>query len=515
MLQKRTPLALVILDGWGYTPIKEANAIELAETPFYDEIRARYPQTLLETSGPRVGLPVGVMGNSEVGHLSMGSGRVIRMDVSLIDYAIETGEFFRNPVLTQAMDAAQTNSKALHLMGLLSDGQVHSSNEHLYALLRMARERGLERVFIHCFMDGRDTPPTSGADFVTALQSQIDAIGCGQVATLCGRFYAMDRDNRWERVERAYRLLTQAVGTRASDAVAALRESYARGVKDEFLEPVVLEKAAGEPVATIQDGDSVIFFNFRPDRAREITRALTVKDFAEFDTTGRPSVAFACMTQYDATFGLPIAYPKQAPRNTLVEVLAQHNVTNLRCAETEKYAHVTYFFNGGVETPYPCESRILVPSPKVATYDVIPEMSAFKVTDKVLRALDDNETDVYIINFANCDMIGHTGKLDKTIEAVQYIDTCLGWITKGFRSRRGTCLITADHGNCEQMIDYRTGEPFTAHTTNPVPLHLVGEDYRGTNLRAGGSLEDLAPTLLGMLGLGQPQEMTGKDLRES
>ena len=513
MLKEKRPLALVILDGWGYSKIKEANAIELAETPYYDEIRENFPQTLLETSGPRVGLPAGVMGNSEVGHLSMGSGRIIRMDVSRIDHAIETGEFFSNETLVAAMDAAQDS--ALHLMGLLSDGQVHSHNEHLYALLRMARERGLKRVFVHCFLDGRDTPPSSGADFVQQLQDQIAALGCGQIASLCGRYHAMDRDTNWQRIEKAYRLLIHAEGARATNPVAAIRESYARGVNDEFIEPIAIEKAPGEPVAVMQDGDSVIFFNYRPDRARQITRALTVEGFDGFDITSRPRLHFACMTQYDATFGLPVAFVKKSHKNTLVEVFANAGVRNFRCAETEKYAHVTYFFNGGREAEYACESRVLVPSPKVATYDLLPEMSAFKVTDKVLRALDEGKEDVYIINFANCDMVGHTGKLDKAIEAVQYIDTCLGWITKGLRSHRGACLITADHGNCEQMIDYQTGQPHTAHTTNPVPLHLVGHDYRGLNLRSGGSLEDLAPTMLAMLGMKQPKEMTGRDLRES
>jgi 2,3-bisphosphoglycerate-independent phosphoglycerate mutase len=323
----------------------------------------------------------------------------------------------------------------------------------------------------------------------------------------------MDRDTNWQRTEKAYRLLTNAEGQRAADPVAAIRESYARGVNDEFIEPIAIEKALGEPVATMQEGDSVIFFNYRPDRARQITRSLMVEGFDSFDILNRPQLSFACMTQYDATFGLPVAFAKQSHKNTLVEVFANAGVRNFRCAETEKYAHVTYFFNGGREAEYACESRVLVPSPKVATYDLLPEMSAFKVTDKVLRALDEGQEDVYIINFANCDMVGHTGKLDKAIAAVQYIDTCLGWITKGLRARRGACLITADHGNCEQMIDYATGQPHTAHTTNPVPLHLVGHDYRGLNLRSDGSLEDLAPTMLAMLELTQPEEMTGRDLR--
>jgi 2,3-bisphosphoglycerate-independent phosphoglycerate mutase len=508
LLQQKRPLALVILDGWGYSTIKEANAIELARTPFYDEIREQYPQTLLETSGPRVGLPVGVMGNSEVGHLSIGSGRIIRMDVSRIDHAIETGAFFANETLVAAMDAAKNG--ALHLMGLLSDGQVHSHNQHLYALLRMAKQRGLERVFVHCFLDGRDTPPASGAGFVAELQKQMEAIGCGRVASVCGRYYAMDRDTNWTRTERAYNLLVKGKGAPASDPVAAIRESYERGMTDEFIEPIAIA-----PAATLADGDSVIFYNFRPDRARQITRALMIEGFNGFDITGRPRLSFACMTQYDATFGLPVAFAKQTHRNTLVQLFAAQGVRNFRCAETEKYAHVTYFFNGGVEAEYACESRLLVPSPKVPTYDLLPEMSAFKVTDKVLRSLDEGQEDVYIINFANCDMVGHTGKLDKSIEAVQYVDTCLGWLTKALRARGGACLITADHGNCEQMIDYATGQPHTAHTTNPVPLHLVGEDYRGLKLRPGGALEDLAPTMLAMLGMKQPEEMTGQDLRES
>jgi 2,3-bisphosphoglycerate-independent phosphoglycerate mutase len=508
LLQQKRPLALVILDGWGYSTIKEANAIELARTPFYDEIREQYPQTLLETSGPRVGLPVGVMGNSEVGHLSIGSGRIIRMDVSRIDHAIETGAFFANETLVAAMDAAKNG--ALHLMGLLSDGQVHSHNQHLYALLRMAKQRGLERVFVHCFLDGRDTPPASGAGFVAELQKQMEAIGCGRVASVCGRYYAMDRDTNWTRTECAYNLLVKGKGAPASDPVAAIRESYERGMTDEFIEPIAIA-----PAATLADGDSVIFYNFRPDRARQITRALMIEGFNGFDITGRPRLSFACMTQYDATFGLPVAFAKQTHRNTLVQLFAAQGVRNFRCAETEKYAHVTYFFNGGVEAEYACESRLLVPSPKVPTYDLLPEMSAFKVTDKVLRSLDEGQEDVYIINFANCDMVGHTGKLDKSIEAVQYVDTCLGWLTKALRARGGACLITADHGNCEQMIDYATGQPHTAHTTNPVPLHLVGEDYRGLKLRPGGALEDLAPTMLAMLGMKQPEEMTGQDLRES
>ncbi len=514
MANKQGPLALIIIDGWGYSPEREGNAILLAATPYYDEIVEHYPHTLLEASGVRVGLPAGIMGNSEVGHLNMGSGRVVRMDVTRIDYEIETGEFYRNEALAHAIDNAKARGKSLHLMGLLSDGQVHSSQEHVYALLRMAKERGLQRVYIHCFLDGRDTPPMSAYGYVEALQTQCGQIGCGRIASLVGRYYAMDRDKRWERTERAYKLLINAEGERAIDPVAAIRASYERGLTDEFVEPIIIERETDEPVATIEEDDSVVFFNFRPDRARQLTNALAVPGFGGFPTPQRPRVDFVCFTQYDKTFPLAIAFGPQTHRNVLAEVFGNTGVRNQRMAETEKYAHVTYFFNGGVEKEYPCERRLLVPSPKVATYDLEPEMSAFKVTDKVLRAVEEGETDVFIINFANPDMVGHTGKLKETIEAVQYVDTCLGWITKGIRRARGRTLITADHGNCEQMIDLATGQPHTAHTTNPVPFHLVDETARGMTLRAGAALEDVAPTILSLLGVEQPAEMTGRDLRE-
>ena len=509
------PLALIVIDGWGYSATRDGNAIALAATPFYDELCEKYPQTLLEAHGSRVGLPAGVMGNSEVGHLNIGSGRVIRMDVSLVDHEIATGEFFRNATLAQAMDTARDRGQALHLMGLISDGQVHSSLTHLYALLEMAKERGLERVFIHCFLDGRDTPPASGADYIGQLQRKIAQLGCGEIATLVGRYYAMDRDKRWERTQRAYDLLAKAIGERAIDPISAIKQSYERGVTDEFVEPVAIVRADGNPVATITDGDSVIFFNFRPDRARQLTRALSVPGFNEFPISDRGRVEFVCFTMYDNTFNLPVAFPPRSHHNVLAEVWGKVCVRNYRMAETEKYAHVTYFFNGGVEKENPCEQRLLVPSPKIATYDLQPEMSAFKVTDKVLRAVDDGETDVFVINFANPDMVGHTGKLDKTIEACQYVDTCLGWITKRIRSAGGITLITADHGNAEQMIDPITGSPHTAHTTNPVPFHLIDEASIGATLRSGGALEDVAPTMLGLLGVEKPSEMTGRDLRES
>jgi 2,3-bisphosphoglycerate-independent phosphoglycerate mutase len=511
---KREPLALIIIDGWGYSPTLEGNAIALAATPNYDKIVVTYPSTLLAAHGSRVGLPPGVMGNSEVGHLNIGSGRVIRMDVSLVDHEIETGEFFLNQVLSKAMAAAKKSGRALHLMGLISDGQVHSSLTHLYALLQMARDHGLKRVFVHCFLDGRDTPPSSALQYLTALQMKMTELECGEIATMIGRYYAMDRDKRWERTKRAYDLLVDAVGERAIDPLDAIKDSYKRSITDEFVEPIVIVRQSGEPVATIQNDDSVIFFNFRPDRARQLTRALAVPDFNEFPIPNRPHIEFVCFTMYDSTFHLPVTFPPRHHRNVLAEVWGAVCKRNFRLAETEKYAHVTYFFNGGVEKPYPCEQRLLVPSPKVATYDLQPEMSAFQVTDQLLHAIEMAETDIFVINFANPDMVGHTGKLEKTIEACQYVDTCLGRITESIRHVRGTTLITADHGNAEQMLDLTTGNPHTAHTTNPVPFHLIDEGAIGLKLREGGALEDVAPTMLALLEMEKPPEMTGQDLRE-
>lgn len=514
MNQKRGPLALIIIDGWGYSPRREGNAIAQAATPYYDELCERYPQTLLEASGARVGLPSGVMGNSEVGHLNMGAGRVIRMDVSRVDHDIASGEFFRNEVLLATMDGVRKRGKVLHLIGLVSDGQVHSSQEHLYALLRLAKQRDLERVFVHCFLDGRDTPPSSAAHYIEALQKKIAEIGCGQIASLIGRYYAMDRDKRWERTERAYRLLVGGKGELATHPVAAILRSYARGITDEFFEPTVVTNASGEPVANVDDNAAVIFFNFRPDRARQLTRALAIQGFNEFDVSGRPQLDLVCFTAYDRSFPLPVAFSPRDHQNVLAEVWEKICVRNYRLAETEKYAHVTYFFNGGVEKEHACERRLLVPSPQISTYDLQPEMSAFKVTDKVLRGIEERETDVFIVNFANPDMVGHTGKLDQTIAACQYVDTCLGWITRGIRQARGITIITADHGNAEQMIDPKSGGPHTAHTSNPVPFHLIDEASVGLKLREGGALEDVAPTLLGLLGNEKPGEMTGCDLRD-
>ncbi len=512
-MPQKKPLALIILDGFGYRAEREGNAIALAEMPYYDELREKYPHTLIQASGECVGLPTGVMGNSNVGHLCLGAGRVLRTDVERINYEISSGKFLQNLALSAAMDNAVKHDRALHLMGLVSDGLVHSSQEHAYELLRMAKENEVHRVFVHCFLDGRDTPPASAEKYVAAMQEKCREIGAGEIATVVGRYYAMDRDKRWERIERAYRMLVHGEGERANDPLAAIRRSYERNVTDEFVEPIVITRADGVPVATIQDGDSVIFFNFRADRARQITSALAVPGFDDFPTPDRPHTHYVCFAVYDKTYPLPVAFPPELPRNILADVFAVNGVDNYRMAETEKYAHVTYFFNGGAEREFPHEKRLLVPSQKVATYDLAPEMSAFKITDKLLRAIEGREADVFIVNFANTDMVGHTGKLDKAIEACQYVDTCLGSIIKAIRAQRGIMLITADHGNAEMMIDPKTGAPHTAHTTNPVPFHLIDEDSIGVKLREGGALEDVAPTMLGLLGLEKPADMTGRDLR--
>ena len=514
MNKRKTPLALIILDGFGYRAEREGNAIAQAEMPFYNELLEKYPHTLIQASGECVGLPKGVMGNSNVGHLVMGAGRVVRTDIEHINHEIQTGAFFHNLALNAAMDNAVKHDRALHIMGLVSDGLVHSSQEHAYALLKMAKDCEVRRVYVHCFLDGRDTPPESADKYVRMMQEKCAEIGIGEITTLCGRYYAMDRDKRWDRIERAYKMLVNGEGERATDPVAAVKASYERGVTDEFVEPIVMTRDNGAPIATIQNGDSVVFFNFRADRARQITSALAVPGFDDFPTANRPHTHFVCFAVYDKTYPLPVAFPPELPRNILAGVFAAHEVDNFRLAETEKYAHVTYFFNGGTEREIPHEKRLLVPSPKVATYDLAPEMSAFKITDKFLRAIEERETDVFIVNFANPDMVGHTGKLDKAIEACQHVDTCLGWVTKAMRSAEGTTLITADHGNAELMIDPKTGEPHTAHTTNPVPFVLIDEGSIGVKLRTEGALEDVAPTMLSLLGIEQPVEMTGRDLRE-
>lgn len=509
--RNNTPLVLIVLDGFGYSARQEGNAIALARTPHFDEWYKTYPNTLVEASGQYVGLKAGQMGNSEVGHLNIGAGRVVRMDTSRIDYEIETGDFFVNEALVRAMEHAKNSNSALHLMGLVSHGGVHSSQEHLYALLRMAKQRNVERVFIHAFLDGRDTAPDSGAGYVAELIQKTNEYGVGRVASVVGRYYGMDRDKRWERTEQAFRLMRYAEGRPRHDAVDAIRESCGDGVSDEFVKPIVILDDSDKPTATIQDGDSVIFFNFRSDRARQITRAFTEDDFTFFDRGPKPDIRFTCMTHYDRLFHLPVAFGPEHHEQILADVMAAARLNNLRIAETEKYAHVTFFFNGGVEPVFPGETRILIPSPKVATYDLQPEMSAFGITDEVVSQIGSEQFDVVIMNYANADMVGHTGNLEETIKAVEVIDECLGRVVDATRARSGTVIITADHGNAEQMIDPVTGRIFTAHTTNPVPVILIGEQQ--CKLRGGGSLRDIAPTMLGLLELKKPEQMTGKDLR--
>jgi 2,3-bisphosphoglycerate-independent phosphoglycerate mutase len=501
MTMSGRPLVLTILDGWGYCPAMEGNAIAAARKPNYDRLLRDYPNTLVHTSGPFVGLPEGQMGNSEVGHLNIGAGRVIQMDVTRIDTMIASGEFFRNPVLLDAMRAARGHR--LHLMGLLSDGGVHSMNTHLYALLEMAKREGLEDVCVHCFMDGRDTPPESGVGFIEALQKEMRRIGIGRIATISGRYYAMDRDKRWDRIERAQAAMVDGVGEKATDPVAAVKRSYERGVTDEFIEPVVIVDTRHEPVGRIRPEDSCVFFNYRADRGREMTQKLTESDL---------KLHFTTMTQYDKTFSVPFVLSREHPNNILANVMAQHGWKNLRVAETEKYAHVTYFFNGGDEKPYAGEERELVPSPKVATYDLKPEMNAEGITETVVAAIEKRDFDVIVMNYANADMVGHSGKFEPTVRAVETVDAGLGRIYDALRRKGGRLIITADHGNAEMMIDPATRGPHTYHTTNPVPFVVVDEARRP--LRPGGSLQDVAPTILGMMGVAPPKEMTGRDLRQ-
>jgi len=493
------PLILTILDGWGYSSSLEGNAIAAARKPNYDKLLRDFPNTLIHTSGPFVGLPEGQMGNSEVGHLNIGAGRILHMDVTRLDQMIASGDFFRDPTLLASMKHART--RRLHLMGLLSDGGVHSMNTHLYALLEMAKREHVSDVAIHCFMDGRDTPPTSGAGYIEALQQEIRRLGVGRTATVCGRYYAMDRDKRWDRIERAKQAMTEGVGEKNADPVAAVKRSYERNVTDEFIEPIVIVDSREEPVGRIRAEDACVFFNYRADRGREMSQALLQTDL---------KLHFTTMTQYDKTLNCPFVLAKEHPNNILANVMAAEKWTNLRVAETEKYAHVTYFFNGGNENPYAGEERELVASPRVATYDLKPEMSAEGITEVTINAIEKRSFDVIVMNFANADMVGHSGKMEPTVRAVETVDACLGRIYDALRRKGGRWIITADHGNAELMIDPVTKGPHTYHTTNPVPFVVVDEARRP--LRAGGALQDIAPTILGMLGVAQPKEMSGRDL---
>ncbi len=526
------PVVLTILDGWGYRPQTENNAIALAKKPVYDTLLREYPNTLLHASDHFVGLPDGQMGNSEVGHLNIGAGRVVQMDITRIDALIASGAFFAHPTIVEAMQKARKTQ--LHLFGLVSDGGVHSHQEHLYALLKTAKQQGVEKVFVHAFMDGRDTLPTSGAGYLAALEQKMREFG-GKLASVSGRYYAMDRDRRWEREKKAFDAMVtgQAEGGAYKDAVARVKESYNNGTTDEFIVPFVVTDEQGRPQGMIRDEDVCIMFNYRADRARQITRVLArnsglsvqggreLPSSEELDATIPRSeipshLHYVCMTQYDKHFTLPVIIPPESMDNLLANLMAQANLRNLRVAETEKYAHVTYFFNGGIETPFPGEDRILIPSQKVATYDLAPEMSAQGIAETVIRAVNDRAFDVVVVNFANADMVGHSGRLEPTVKAVEKVDDCLGQIYQAMKQRGGGAwLITADHGNAEMMVDPVTGGPHTAHTTNPVPFIYVAEDAAQYAARPDGSLRDISPTILGLLGLPQPKQMTGGDLRKA
>jgi 2,3-bisphosphoglycerate-independent phosphoglycerate mutase len=526
------PLVLTILDGWGYRAETANNAIALARKPAYDKLLREFPNTLIRASEHFVGLPDGQMGNSEVGHLNIGAGRIVQMDITRIDALIANDEFSKVPVIAQAMQRAREAGRQLHLFGLVSDGGVHSHQEHLYALLRAAREYGIERVFVHAFLDGRDTLPTSGAGYIAALEQKMREYGVGKIASVSGRYYAMDRDKRWERERKAFDAMVhgKAEGGAHSSAVARIKESYNSGTTDEFLIPFVVVDASNHPVGQIRDEDVCINFNFRADRARQITRVLAresglnkeggrnLDGWESLDETIPRSeipkgLHYLCMTQYDKKFSLPLIILPESMDNILANVLTQHQLRNLRVAETEKFAHVTYFFNGGIEIPFPGEDRTLVPSLKVATYDLAPEMRAEAIGDTIIKAVEDTAFDLIVANFANADMVGHSGQLEPTIKAVEAVDAQLGRIYDAVRRRNGSWLITADHGNAELMVDPASGGPHTAHTTNPVPFIYVAEDAAHFRLRNDGALRDISPTLLNLLHLGLPKEMTGGDLR--
>ena len=503
---------LVIIDGWGINEREEGNAAKLANTPNLSNLFSQYPNSIIHTSGLDVGLPDGQMGNSEVGHMNIGAGRIVYQELTRITKSIEDGDFFNKQEFLDAIDNAKVNNTNLHIYGLLSDGGVHSHNTHLYALLKMCKEQNFDRVFVHCFLDGRDTPPSSAENYIIELEEKMKEIGVGKIASIMGRYYAMDRDKRWDRLELAYKALVYGEGIKASSAVSAIESSYQKEEFDEFVKPTLITDVEGNPIATIKENDSIIFFNFRTDRAREITRAIVDPDFDGFQRTYFKT-KYVCMTQYDATMpNVSVAFKPEKLTNNFGEFISKNGYTQLRIAETEKYAHVTFFFNGGEEVEYPGESRILVNSPKVATYDLQPEMSAYEVTDKVVDVIRRNEIDAIILNYANCDMVGHTGSLEAAIKAVEAVDECIGKVYQEVLKVDGNLIIIADHGNCEQMIDYSTGDPHTAHTTNPVPIILVSSD---SSLKVKeGRLADIAPTMLDIMGLEKPSEMTGVSLIE-
>ncbi|MDE3104035.1 MAG: 2,3-bisphosphoglycerate-independent phosphoglycerate mutase [Acidobacteriota bacterium] len=530
------PIVLTILDGWGYRPESHGNAIALARKPVYDGLLAQYPNTLLRASEHYVGLPDGQMGNSEVGHLNLGAGRIVRMDMTRIDVAIQDGSLFTDPTLVTAVETAARRGRALHIIGLVSDGGVHSHLRHLFALLKLAAQHKLPRVYVHAFMDGRDTLPTSGLGYLKQLLQEFQSVGAGQLASVSGRYYAMDRDLRWEKELQAFDAMVtgRPEGGRVGDALAKVQEHYNNGVTDEFIPPFTCVDAAGQPIGLIQDEDVVLNFNYRADRVRQITRVLTRNSGLTNDPIGSQGhqlpkaveldqeiplnivpkgLHYVCMTQYDKNFKLPIVIPAESMDNLLANVMGQANLRNLRVAETEKYAHVTYFFNGGIEKPFPGEDRVLIPSQKVATYDLAPEMSAAGIADAVIKAVNDTAFDVIIVNFANADMVGHSGKIEPTVRACETVDRELGRIYNAVRQYGGSLLVTADHGNAEMLIDPVTGGPHTAHTTNPVPFLLITEEGKKVGVRDGGSLRDISPTMLSLLQLEKPKDMTGNDLR--
>ena len=514
MASPYSPLVLIVLDGWGIRPEQDNNAIKLARTPVYDALLRRYPHAQLVTSGEAVGLPAGQMGNSEVGHMNMGAGRIVYQDLTRIDKSIREGELFASPVLATAMDRCVDGRHALHFIGLLSDGGVHSSQQHLHALLDMAARRRVPRVYIHVITDGRDTSPAGGVRYLAELESVIRRVPTARVATICGRYYAMDRDQRWERTQVAWNAVVNGAAARVTQTpVAALQGDYELGVTDEFITPIVVVDADGEAVGPVRDGDSMVMFNFRADRARQLTRALTLDDFEGFPRPGRPRVHYTTMTVYDRTLELPAVFTPQTFIGNLADVLAEHGRTNLRLAETEKYAHVTYFFNCGREAAYPGEERTLIPSQKVATYDLMPQMSAPGIAEAMIATLEGGRHQVVICNFANADRVGHTGRLEPAIAAVETLDQCLGRILSALKAAGGRAIITADHGNAEQMWDDELKAPHTAHTSNPVPVILADEGYVGRPLR-DGSLRDVSPTMLALLGIGKSPEMTGTPLFE-
>ncbi|MFR1710293.1 MAG: 2,3-bisphosphoglycerate-independent phosphoglycerate mutase [Clostridium sp.] len=505
----KKPVMLMILDGFGISDNVDGNAVREAQKPNYDKLKAEYPHTTLSASGLDVGLPEGQMGNSEVGHLNIGAGRIIYQELTRITKSIKDGDFFENKALNFAIDEALKNNSAVHLMGLLSDGGVHSHINHLKALITLCKKRGAKKVFVHCFLDGRDVSPTSSKDFIKDLEEHMKNEGVGEIATISGRYYAMDRDNRWERVQLAYNAIVKGEGNTNTSPYAIIEDAYHNNKTDEFVVPSVVLKD-GKPVATIKNKDSVIFFNFRPDRAREITRALKDKEFKGFKRENL-DISYVCMTQYDKTIeDVQIAYKPEHYENTLGEYVSSKGLKQLRIAETEKYAHVTFFFNGGVEEPNKDEDRVLIPSPKVATYDLKPEMSAYEVTEAVLENIEKDEYDLIILNYANPDMVGHTGVIEAAVKAIEAVDECLGRVVNKVLEHNGTVFITADHGNAESMIDYSTGKPMTAHTTNLVPFIYVGKE--ASELRSGGILADIAPTILTKMGLDIPSEMSGKSL---